>query len=210
MLAVVLGLAAGLLGMFAFAALSGRAGAAATVTQQAEVTLMTDLGSGWQGTPGEAYRETYAMAAIDTTGFPAGTTFTLNVSGYDLDGSSHCFRLGEWISDHDFTPVSGSEICTSPPPNYFAIESGPLTLSAGEHIYRWEWKQATGGLPATLGSVRIVAEWQEYSPPVGGIALLPDIGDSSASNYIALAVLAGLALVAVTAGARYARRRWLG
>ena len=46
-------------------------------------------------------------------------------------------------------------------------------------------------------------------PPVGSIAELPDISDSSAPNYIALAGLAATALVALTAGAWYARRRWL-
>jgi hypothetical protein len=46
--------------------------------------------------------------------------------------------------------------------------------------------------------------------PVGGIALLPDASGSSAPGYIALAALAATALVALTAGAWYARRRWLG
>jgi hypothetical protein len=40
-----------------------------------------------------------------------------------------------------------------------------------------------------------------------GIVLLPDIGDGSASNYIAPAALTGL--VALTAGTWYARRRRL-
>ncbi|MGQ9573346.1 MAG: DUF7901 domain-containing protein [Chloroflexota bacterium] len=45
-------------------------------------------------------------------------------------------------------------------------------------------------------------------PAVSGIAELPDISDSSASSYVALAALAGLMVVALTAGAWYARRRW--
>jgi hypothetical protein len=45
--------------------------------------------------------------------------------------------------------------------------------------------------------------------PVGGIAQLPDVSDSSARNYIPLAALAAAALLALTAGAWYARRRWL-
>ncbi len=45
--------------------------------------------------------------------------------------------------------------------------------------------------------------------PVGGIAELPDVSDSSAPNYLALAGLAAAALVALTAGGWYARRRWL-
>ncbi|KPJ51504.1 MAG: hypothetical protein AMJ38_00245 [Dehalococcoidia bacterium DG_22] len=48
------------------------------------------------------------------------------------------------------------------------------------------------------------------SPPVGGIAELPDVSDSSARNYVALAGLAAAALVALTTGAWHARRRRLG
>ncbi|MCJ7510288.1 MAG: hypothetical protein MUP14_05330 [Dehalococcoidia bacterium] len=44
-------------------------------------------------------------------------------------------------------------------------------------------------------------------PPVGGIAELPDLADSSRLGYIALAALAAAALVALSAGGWYARRR---
>jgi hypothetical protein len=45
--------------------------------------------------------------------------------------------------------------------------------------------------------------------PVGGIAELPEVSaDSSGPNYVALAGIAAVALVAFAAGARYARRRW--
>ena len=47
------------------------------------------------------------------------------------------------------------------------------------------------------------------SPPVGGMARLPDASDSSASGYLALTALAGVAAVALTAGAWYARRQRL-
>ncbi|MGQ9571671.1 MAG: hypothetical protein ACUVV3_00555 [Dehalococcoidia bacterium] len=43
--------------------------------------------------------------------------------------------------------------------------------------------------------------------PVGGIAVLPDIADSAARHYAALAALAAAALVVVTTGAWHARRR---
>ena len=45
--------------------------------------------------------------------------------------------------------------------------------------------------------------------PVGGIAELPDVSDSAASNHIALAGLVALGVVSVSAGAWYASRRWL-
>jgi len=43
---------------------------------------------------------------------------------------------------------------------------------------------------------------------VGGVAELPSVLDSSASNYVALAGSVAAVLVAFTAGAWYARRRW--
>jgi pimeloyl-ACP methyl ester carboxylesterase len=49
---------------------------------------------------------------------------------------------------------------------------------------------------------------EDLTPPVGGIAELPDASGSSGPNYVALAGLAAGALLAVTAGAWYARRRW--
>ncbi|MGD0205237.1 MAG: SGNH/GDSL hydrolase family protein [Dehalococcoidia bacterium] len=49
----------------------------------------------------------------------------------------------------------------------------------------------------------------EFLAPVGGVAELPDASDSSGHNYIALAGLAAAVLVALGAGAWYARRRWL-
>ena len=45
--------------------------------------------------------------------------------------------------------------------------------------------------------------------PVGGIAELPDVSGSSGRNYVALAGLVTAAVLALTAGAWYARRRWL-
>jgi len=47
------------------------------------------------------------------------------------------------------------------------------------------------------------------SPAVGGIAELPDVSDSSAASYLALAGLVAAALVALMAGGWYARGRWL-
>ncbi|GAG48239.1 unnamed protein product, partial [marine sediment metagenome] len=45
--------------------------------------------------------------------------------------------------------------------------------------------------------------------PVGGLAELPDVADSAGRNYVAIAGLAAAALVALSAGTWYARRRWV-
>jgi hypothetical protein len=45
--------------------------------------------------------------------------------------------------------------------------------------------------------------------PVGGVAELPDISDSAGRNYVAIAALAAAVVLALSAGAWYARRRWL-
>ncbi|UCH86990.1 MAG: FG-GAP repeat protein [Dehalococcoidia bacterium] len=65
------------------------------------------------------------------------------------------------------------------------------------------------------GAVYVIASDPDYEPtptpvpPVGGIAELPDASHSAAANQIALAGLAAMAVVALTAGVWYARRRWL-
>jgi lysophospholipase L1-like esterase len=61
---------------------------------------------------------------------------------------------------------------------------------------------------ANLASVTWGATY-EFLAPVGGVAELPDASDSSGHNYIALAGLAAAALVALSAGGWYARRRRL-
>lgn len=48
---------------------------------------------------------------------------------------------------------------------------------------------------------------EKVLPPVGGIAELANISDSSGRNYIALGALAAAALLALSAGGWYARRR---
>jgi len=52
-------------------------------------------------------------------------------------------------------------------------------------------------------------DWQPLAVAVGGLAELPDVAASSTPNYIALAALAAAALLALSAGGWYARRRWL-
>jgi hypothetical protein len=59
------------------------------------------------------------------------------------------------------------------------------------------------------GSSRLSVRAAENLNPVGGLAELPNVSDSSARNYIALAGLAAAAAVALAASGWYARRRWM-
>ena len=69
----------------------------------------------------------------------------------------------------------------------------------------------TNPLACTTGTLDWTATASFPPPPaVGGLAELPDVSDSSGHDYLALAALASAALVALTAGAWCARRRWLG
>ena len=68
----------------------------------------------------------------------------------------------------------------------------------------------TSGTPnGPYAEVTITDDEVISSVSVGGLAELPDVSDSSSRNYVALAGLAAAALVALTAGAWCARRRWL-
>lgn len=67
----------------------------------------------------------------------------------------------------------------------------------------------TEPLPCDTGTLDWTATASFPTPPaVGGIAELPDVSDSSAASYLALAGLAAAALVALTTGGWYARGRF--
>ncbi|MCJ7510251.1 MAG: hypothetical protein MUP14_05110 [Dehalococcoidia bacterium] len=63
-----------------------------------------------------------------------------------------------------------------------------------------------GGSSNPLWQITIAAA----PAPVGGLAQLPDVSGSSAPPYAAIAGAVAAAVVVLTAGACYARRRWLG
>jgi hypothetical protein len=63
--------------------------------------------------------------------------------------------------------------------------------------------------PFANGEIAVDQACPGNDPPVGGIAELPDLGDSSSPSYLALIGLAAMALLLLTAGAWHAARRWL-
>jgi len=88
------------------------------------------------------------------------------------------------------------------------------TDGGGNWLVVW-WSEDTLG--GTIGADDDIFYTTEHTneaptptlaPPVGGIAALPDVSGSSAHNYAVPTVLAAVALVCLTAGAWYARRRW--
>lgn len=102
-----------------------------------------------------------------------------------------------------------SEVCALYPQCRFdnnAVFDGGVEVSQVS-TYDYFHPSITG--QANIASVTWDATY-DFPLPVGGVAELPDASDSSASDYVLVAVLAGTALVALTAGGWYARRRrWL-
>ena len=94
-----------------------------------------------------------------------------------------------------------------------AIDSGGDRFSqlatdrAGHWVVVWDSDDALSG---TIGTDYDILYAKEPVGAVGGLAELPAVSDSSGPNYALLAALAAAALVALTAGAWYSRRRWLG
>jgi hypothetical protein len=226
-IAIVLGLAGGLLGVFAFNELSGRAGAAAGQQREDQILLIAD-GQGirfdygdWQWLDGHYYYMGFYTqgpglfwAALDSADYPANSTVRLEaVLRADMGASglaaTACVRLTA-----DMVEVPGTEACyTQGNPGggqAVRVRSEPVALASGEHEYSLQGQVSNGGY-SVLNAVRIIVEWTEPSPPVGGtIELFPSISDSAGQNYLVLAGLALIAGAAFAAGAWYARRRWLG
>jgi hypothetical protein len=80
----------------------------------------------------------------------------------------------------------------------FSTEANTLPLSNGNYL-----------LDAIDAEGNIGLEVITVKGPVGGVAEPPDVSGASGPNYIALAAVAAGALLALAAGAWYARRRWL-
>jgi len=81
------------------------------------------------------------------------------------------------------------------------------TDGGGNWMAVWESDDSLGGTIGTDWDILYATEIAA-PVPVGGVAELPHLSDSSGRNYIALAGLAA-ALAALGAGGWYARRRWL-
>jgi hypothetical protein len=85
------------------------------------------------------------------------------------------------------------------------------TDGRGNWVAVWWTDETLGGTIGADDDILYANAYISEPPlPVGGVAELPDVPASSAPNYVACSALAAGALVALTAGAWYVRRRWLG
>jgi len=82
------------------------------------------------------------------------------------------------------------------------------TDGGGNWVAVWYSFENVGG---TIGTDADILYATEVPVAVGGIAAVPEVSDPAGRNYVALAGLtAAAALVALSAAAWYARRRWVG
>ena len=158
-------------------------------------------GGGW------AYFPHTPLIAFDPDDYPVNSAFRFEM--YQDGDYRNCMRLWnqtDYAAGGNLAPVAGSEVCGSG-----RVRSDPFQMPEGEHEYGLEF---SCGLSACFAfefkAARIIVEWTEPSPPVGGtIELLPSFSRSAGQNYAVLVGLAVVALVAFSAGGWYARRRWL-
>jgi hypothetical protein len=116
--------------------------------------------------------------------FAAGAIYQYGGPGIAGDGT--IARVG--------LDIGGSGVVT------FSLEAAPLTAYVST-------ASDPDSHPLTLGTGRLAIN--EACPDVvGGIAELPDVSDSAARSYMAVAGGLATAVVALAAGGWYARRRW--
>jgi len=160
----------------------------------------------------------------------AGATYTGDITGCaePACGTVHFTVSGDASQVQGFTAYDvPGDVCEFQGPLPFPYDLDIVDDSFGPGIPGLY--EVGGSFPsegAAQGTLRLVQEaipplvpycdtgvlaWTataSFPPPaVGGIAELPDVSDSSAASYLAPAGLAAAALVALTAGGWYARRR---
>jgi hypothetical protein len=170
------------------------------VAVAAVVPLLSMPHASAQPVPSATYTGTHSGGGDVDFDVSAGGDEVLNLTFTDIpcDGGTHNFFT--WPSSETIAIVDDEFEATLPPlatsvTGLFPTESsanGTFLLDLGDcQSPELTWTATTA------------------SPAVGGVAELPNVSDSSAPNYPALAGLAAAALVALTAGGWYARRRWL-
>jgi len=181
---------------------------ASCVAPEVEVFRMSSNSNAHAGTPGgSSYGYRVCCSGVTGLGNSCSGTYAtvLTLSGTDnahvaSDGSygtKACLSVGAGgATDCTYSTSCGGSACVA-----------TISGATNAHV-------ADCGAGAYETKVccyaSAVAPTPPPSGPVGGIAELPEVGegDSSGRMYIALAAGMAAAVVALTAGAWYARRRW--
>ena len=213
---VLLALAASALGVrWAFDTSAGEATASSALTcsvestacagDEVEVFRMSSTANAHAGTPtGSSY--TYRVCCGSVAALGLGT----NCSGtYDtvvaLSGTDNAHAAttvgGAYTTEACLSVTEGAVACTHTSDCGTAYEClATISDTTNAHV---------ADCDGTDDYATKVCCSASLSMPVGGMAELPDASDSSGRNYMALTGLAAAALIALTAGAWYARRRWM-
>ncbi len=172
-LAIVLALASGLLGAFAYGQLFGPAGAAPAVqAREDQITIWAEaagpairISASYGEWPGPA---TSHVLALDTAEYPTSLVAKFEATWFSGAGATSCLRLYDKTLD---TAVPGGEVCHTSAQaggiEAVRVRSGEISLPFGEHEYIVQSKCEpalpcqTGGSNMTVSAARIIAEWTE-------------------------------------------------
>ena len=165
-------------------------------------------------TPADVTGLTSGVAAADAGQYH--TCALITPGGVKCWGGNDWGQLGDWTTTNRLTPVDVTGITSG----VAAVAAGHYhtcalnALTAGGELKCWghnTYGQVGDGTATGRLTPVTVVGFEGFA--VGGVAELPDLPRSPGPNYMALAALAAAALavaaVALTAGAWYARRRWL-
>jgi hypothetical protein len=152
---------------------------------------------------------TVAVSGLDEDVVEPDTLNTLPALGPELVVSPRTTRPGQLlsISGSGFAPLSeltlllADEVLletTTLGDSTFSTSADTPPLPDGHYL-----------LDAIDAGGNVGLEVITVTTAIGGVAELPEASDPSGLNYIALAALAAAVLVALSAGAWYARRRWV-
>jgi hypothetical protein len=158
-----------------------------------------------QPAPSTTYTGTHSGGGEVDFDVSAGGDEVLNLTFTDIpcDGGTHNFFT--WPPSETISIVDDEFDATLPP-----LATRVTGLFPTEGSANGTFKMVIPADPPQVpGCESPELTWTATTAPpaVGGIAVLPDVSDSSVPNYIPLAGLAAGALVAIAAGAWHARRR---
>jgi hypothetical protein len=172
----------------------------------------------WAGTPStkcERFVDQSTLVAVDPAfqaggGAPGCRVNEMTPATWAPAAVHNPYGLGDCILDwHKHFEVTETGTITLTVVDQ--LELKPVAIAAGTYNMSEDIEVVPVGDTdpnLTDNTLTTSFELNIVSGGVGGLAELPDVAGSSGLNYIAVAGLAAAALVALSAGGWYARRRW--